>query len=109
MGPRLGSRGKIFSFASLIIFLSSFNGAATWKSRKVFPKCKAGEILGTGFNGAATWKSRKAVSPSSSSLEYIGFNGAATWKSRKDFIESIMQSGLALLQWGRDLEVAEST
>ncbi len=36
------------------------------------------------------------------------FNGAATWKSRKAIEPKIAEVFRALLQWGRDLEVAES-
>ncbi len=60
------------------------------------------------FNGAATWKSRKVrfvyVSPGRS----IGFNGAATWKSRKVDRAFFQPRTRDPLQWGRDLEVAES-
>ena len=35
------------------------------------------------------------------------FNGAATWKSRKASVRTATTLGVKL-QWGRDLEVAES-
>ncbi len=37
----------------------------------------------------------------------MSFNGAATWKSRKAVDFAGLQIRDALLQWGRDLEVAE--
>ena len=130
MGPRLGSRGKsncrtarsrcvcVLQWGRDLEVAESrrcnaplrcpkrFNGAATWKSRKVLTCSRRYSRL-TGFNGAATWKSRKvqALVPlqaqrrasmgprlgSRGKDQPIGrnrgrqrrFNGAATWKSRK--------------------------
>ena len=131
MGPRLGSRGKranwpsptvslvvlqwgrdlevaervAFWFVDLV--LSGFNGAATWKSRKVARARNRRSNQGC-FNGAATWKSRKANKTNLLGNAPPSFNGAATWKSRKELYNSIRKMRPRLLQWGRDLEVAES-
>ncbi len=61
------------------------------------------------FNGAATWKSRKALRARTlASRPSRRFNGAATWKSRKVAGYSKRKDSKGRLQWGRDLEVAES-
>ncbi len=108
MEPRLGSRGKSAIVDDERIKHEGFNGAATWKSRKV----QRFSITGSGitcFNGAATWKSRK--------VDFVAFirhlappcfNGAATWKSRKEVRGPEQVSRTFVLQWSRDLEVAES-
>ncbi len=105
MGPRLGSRGKVTLAGMQADFLASFNGAATWKSRKA-----ALQVDFPGFNFASMGPRlgsrgkkhlRRLIARST-----LSFNGAATWKSRKVH-ETNDASILALLQWGRDLEVAE--
>ncbi len=83
MGPRLGSRGK-----SIALTLSDRSPP--------------------GFNGAATWKSRKGLNGSQTLADLARFNGAATWKSRKVNAANGLCAGRGTLQWGRDLEVAES-
>ncbi len=61
-----------------------------------------------GFNGAATWKSRKVAATNHARPNVDRFNGAATWKSRK--VSRNLDRFLSeyQLQWSRDLEVAES-
>ena len=61
------------------------------------------------FNGAATFRSRKAHSARCRLRLHACFNGAATFRSRKvnlGHVEGIQQ---AELQWGRDLSVAEGS
>ncbi len=108
-----------------------FNGAATWKSRKG-DLSQSARVPLRRFNGAATWKSRKARRRQEKHKASRRFNGAATWKSRKalqrfsrkwDLYLASMgprlgsrgkidllatASPITSLQWGRDLEVAES-
>ncbi len=106
MEPRLGSRGKIDCAGVVTKSDPSFNGAATWKSRKV-PARHPSPLRFPSFNGAATWKSRKAriigyqQRDFSASMEpRLGSRGKASgeWAS----IPSD-----TTLQWSRDLEVAE--
>ena len=110
---------------------TSFNGAATFRSRKVEPADESRRIV-LGFNGAATFRSRKAFSaraalnatsasmgprpfgrgrpvwPAGTIRSLPGFNGAATFRSRKgQHSPSINRTEAPLLQWGRDLSVAE--
>ncbi len=84
MGPRLGSRGK---------------GSADFRYMRR-AEASMGPRLG----------SRGKVGSSSEYRQVIcsGFNGAATWKSRKDGEREVPSELHKLLQWGRDLEVAES-
>ena len=82
MGPRPFGRGMERSLESGTVRRPRFNGAATFRSRNVRrrPRCKAQMPR---FNGAATFRSRNA--------------GLDVSHYRLD----------ALLQWGRDLSVAE--
>ena len=107
MGPRLGSRGKAPGSPSPAVPCPCFNGAATWKSRKA-PIFLFGQCNLDSFNGAATWKSRKAAFFAVRSFPRVSFNGAATWKSRKVVLACCLWGFHERLQWGRDLEVAES-
>ena len=85
----------------------SFNGAATFRSRKEKPWTPPAGRTTSGFNGAATFRSRKGYSTRRSPPPQQGFNGAATFRSRKGRAPRWGASGMALLQWGRDLSVAE--
>ena len=66
---------------------------------------RAGALVS--FNGAATFRSRKVAKPAGRPAWYQGFNGAATFRSRKDVADRRNANGAAWLQWGRDLSVAE--
>ena len=59
------------------------------------------------FNGAATFRSRKAPQRSGEARRRAGFNGAATFRSRKGGAWGRNFARRELLQWGRDLSVAE--
>ena len=61
------------------------------------------------FNGAATFQSRKPHRASDATLAGCSFNGAATFQSRKPPSASMMASAISVLQWSRDLSVAETT
>ncbi len=84
MGPRLGSRGK-----------RRYKGCVDGPIR-----ASMGPRLGSrGKN--AFWSRGDA--------RRRRFNGAATWKSRKVPTGHVSEQTLVgMLQWGRDLEVAES-
>ena len=85
---------------------ASFNGAATFRSRKVGRYHDIDPAL-VRFNGAATFRSRKAFRTGAIDRRQAGFNGAATFRSRKvaRSPEAILHP--IMLQWGRDLSVAE--
>ena len=86
----------------------AFNGAATFQSRKLhrrqlyIPRRAA-------FNGAATFQSRKRRDRGADHDDHPAFNGAATFQSRK--LANGMTTGplSQLLQWSRDLSVAETS
>ncbi len=85
-----------------------FNGAPTWKSRKVARRHVA-EMLGHWASMGPRLGSRgKQIANSTNVVHGNGFNGAATWKSRKVTIRDHLKSENLMLQWGRDLKVAES-
>ena len=81
MGPRPFGRGRLSSSSKDLSECVSFNGAATFRSRKDASSNLPLQIASC-FNGAATFRSRKAAARGP---------GAAP----------------AQLQWGRDLSVAE--
>ena len=73
-------------------------------SRNIAKRSKAS------FNGAATFQSRKCLDVVTNRTGVAGFNGAATFQSRKFGRErtlSAQVSGARRLQWGRNLPVAE--
>ena len=83
-----------------------FNGAATFRSRKALGRAAAA-AGGGGFNGAATFRSRKAVGgvrggrlAHSASMGPRPFGRGRDWLMGPKDLEG-------LLQWGRDLSVAE--
>ena len=59
------------------------------------------------FNGAATFRSRKVPPDVAPRPHPRGFNGAATFRSRKGRDRRRAALAWAPLQWGRDLSVAE--
>ena len=63
--------------------------------------------LGRSFNGAATFRSRKAYSRPKCLVCSGRFNGAATFRSRKGSSARFQVRASTTLQWGRDLSVAE--
>ena len=65
--------------------------------------------LRTSFNGAATWRSRIATGYADAELPGACFNGAATWRSRIVPCRGLAWSSCLRLQWGRDLAVADRT
>ena len=83
-----------------------FNGAATFRSRKVARDQRQPKGLNR-FNGAATFRSRKDCRAHASRVGIHGFNGAATFRSRKVPIDGCGMARRIALQWGRDLSVAE--
>ena len=87
---------------------TSFNGAATFRSRKA-PVVRRPLRLPLSFNGAATFRSRKASTSPPAHPPNPSFNGAATFRSRKDIARPAVCGKACLLQWGRDLSVAEGT
>ena len=112
------------SFANL-----SFNGAATFRLRKV--RYLHGQVRGgRPFNGAATFRLRKAEFGRAVFRATGSFNGAATFRLRKGLGPAVLSVqdvpsmgpqpfgcgriralyppvGNACLQWGRNLSVAE--
>ena len=82
MGPRPFGRGRLAPSLTEWKSQKSFNGAATFRSRKEPGLATTGMLPGC-FNGAATFRSRKG-------------NGLPARKARH-----------LPLQWGRDLSVAE--
>ncbi len=84
MGPRLGSRGKLPLGLPMLHRMIRFNGAATWKSRKV-----------PSFRLSLLPSHRASMGPR------LGSRG-------KRLVALLSVSFRLLLQWGRDLEVAES-
>ena len=85
----------------------SFNGAATYSLRKGRgPRPCSGSW--SSFNGAATYSLRKASAPTDGRTRGARFNGAATYSLRKDAALGEFSTGLKLLQWGRNILVAES-
>ena len=61
MGPRPFGRGRYVRPNRMVMNPLRFNGAATFRSRKVHPRVSA-PLRWTGFNGAATFRSRKGYS-----------------------------------------------
>ena len=61
----------------------------------------------SGFNGAATFRSRKDYGSVVGGVGHPSFNGAATFRSRKVTLLVIAAGLFLVLQWGRDLSVAE--
>ena len=59
------------------------------------------------FNGAATFRSRNARAARSADRTAVRFNGAATFRSRNGVDSARPPLPARLLQWGRDLSVAE--
>ena|SRR5579883_108748 len=95
-----------FHFRVKSFGLSRFNGAAIWRSRKC--ECHI-KILKSdpSFNGAAIWRSRKFPTWTPSWSGPTSFNGAAIWRSRKSRGLAGDKLIATMLQWGRDLEIAE--
>ena len=59
------------------------------------------------FNGAATFRLRKVYVPQDIRIVQYRFNGAATFRLRKDPCFCPVICGSFTLQWGRNLSVAE--
>ncbi len=108
MGPRLGSRGKVLA-VGLVTRIAGFNGAATWKSRKV----KRGAKVDDARRTTLQWGRDLEVAESGVGIIFriaiaaasmgprLGSRGKAVWDE--------VLTGATQLQWGRDLEVAESS
>ena len=95
MEPRPFSRGNWLIDAEEHVEVTSFNGAATFQSRKR-PLREPHRAQMTTFNGAATFQSRKLHSPRLQSFTSQPFNGAATFQSRKPRNAARPQRGLRL-------------
>ena len=108
MGPRPFGRGRWVRAARRRKHKGRFNGAATFRSRKG-PPSSCITSARTGFNGAATFRSRKGARKGRVAQLRRSFNGAATFRSRKAARMRPSAGLLRLLQWGRDLSVAEGT
>ena len=65
-------------------------------------------LPGPGFNGAATFQSQRQFTLGGLSWEWERFNGAATFQSQRPGYASRLNFVSAVLQWGRDLSVAET-
>src|SRR5450755_1438518 len=61
-----------------------------------------------GFNGAATFPSRMLDRHQAADSELRGFNGAATFPSRMHMKLSGIDPYSYMLQWGRDVSVADA-
>ncbi len=87
---------------------NSFNGAATWKSRKAnLPMSKSLRHCSASMEPRLGSRGKLARESARAGLAEAGFNGAATWKSRKGCVQLFDLCGQLRLQWSRDLEVAE--
>ena len=83
MGPRPFGHGNESRTHHLDPRSSSFNGAATFQSRKPARQQSARDVHNS-FNGAATFQSRKLETMRTSRRSArSSFNGAATFQSRK--------------------------
>ena len=107
MGPRPFSHGNLTSSSASLLTLSSFNGAATFQSRKhVTARIVSGIHWlqwGRDLSVTETWKNATARARTRRS-----FNGAATFQSRKLRWSRAALVGVEELQWGRDLSVTET-
>ena len=133
MGPRSFDRGKGWTRSNDTRRPASFNGAAIFRSRKGFVTTnKKGDVIllqwgrdlsiaersttpaapprsSQSFNGAAIFRSRKGgCGCLGTSGRTTCFNGAAIFRSRKVYICTQNRTANNMLQWGRDLSIAES-
>ena len=130
MGPRPFGRGRIAISPRAGPAADSFNGAATFRSRKAsyaaevqkeiralqwgrdLSVAEGMRILATGrppipaSMGPRPFGRGRPACPACRRL-VARFNGAATFRSRKVYWPDTMFSVARLLQWGRDLSVAE--
>ena len=86
---------------------TGFNGAAIFRSRKGHSKLQSA-IPTSRFNGAAIFRSRKGGCSRSGRTRSRRFNGAAIFRSRKASLTLGISHATGMLQWGRDLSIAES-
>ena len=82
-----------------------FNGAATFRPRKVAPSSGPRRADGASMGPRPFGRGRQARLPANAGS--ASFNGAATFRPRKAQIPSRRRAGVDVLQWGRDLSAAE--
>ena len=82
MGPRPFGRGRTQHVFGLPRHRISFNGAATFRPRKVLSEIACDRTIEC-FNGAATFRPRKALYCRPAARSSPSFNGAATFRPRK--------------------------
>ena len=107
MGPRPFSRGNENPGTQGGQTSRRFNGAATFQSRKRHRIGRRPDQTSR-FNGAATFQSRKRGGIPGAAKARSSFNGAATFQSRKRGWVLSQAAPVVVLQWGRDLSVAET-
>ena len=106
MGPRPFGRGMPLLLILILTRAIRFNGAATFRSRNV-PRPRYKSTTGACFNGAATFRSRNADRPDQMhGVDPLASMGPRPF-GRGMSPNSAYSSFIALLQWGRDLSVAE--
>ena len=129
MGPRPFGRGMRTAVGRRPLRNRRFNGAATFRSRNAKAPGRSA-LRALRFNGAATFRSRNVRPGAQRPPRGRCFNGAATFRSRNGLLMDGgtgrrpasmgprpfgrgMRAGIRsakgrpLLQWGRDLSVAE--
>ena len=129
MGPQPFGCGRCIQVDYDYLLYRRFNGAATFRLRKV-PTESISLWSTTCFNGAATFRLRKGqrrrlqwrpsalqwgrnlsvaegFCTAALSARRNRFNGAATFRLRKERTGIVAPQVLPLLQWGRNLSVAE--
>ncbi len=107
MGPRLGSRGKFCPVAVMPLLWLLQWGRDLEVAERAWEWCD-GVVRLLRFNGAATWKSRKVacINPSENRFPLLQWGRDLEVAERR--YQRIGPFLLDLsLQWGRDLEVAE--
>ena len=106
MGPRPFGRGRYLTVLALHGAAMSFNGAATFRSRKEMdpdqPHKPEHQLQWGRDLSVAEGRTSRAPRP-----RHGRFNGAATFRSRKASTLRAGVKSMAPLQWGRDLSVAE--
>ena len=106
MGPQPFGCGRSHAWSSPCTSILRFNGAATFRLRKGPRKSAAGSRR-LRFNGAATFRLRKEARRRRRPCRKSSFNGAATFRLRKAALAARGHAPRPLLQWGRNLSVAE--
>ncbi len=85
---------------------ASFNGAATLSSR-MGERAQGRVFLGDASMGPRRYRRGWSAAGGTSHITALGFNGAATLSSRMDVAGDEIEPYFLLLQWGRDVIVAD--